>query len=96
VATTVLLELSAEPGQGDALIKAFADVLPDTRAFKGCQSVTVHQSAADPDSLVLIEKWDSAEDHQAYSLWRKDSGTLGGVMGLAGGRPETKILNDVG
>jgi hypothetical protein len=82
MATTVVLEMSAELGQGDALVAAFNEILPATREFKGCQGVTVHQRADDPDSLMLIEHWASPEDHLAYGAWRKDSGTLGGVMGL--------------
>jgi heme-degrading monooxygenase HmoA len=95
VAITAVLTMKAQPGKGAALAAAFEEILPDTRKYQGCNGVTVHQSASDPDALALIEHWDSAEDHQSYSLWRKDSGTLGGVMGLAGGRPETAIYNDL-
>jgi quinol monooxygenase YgiN len=87
--------MSAKPGQGAALAAAFEEILPDTRKYQGCNGVTVHQSASDPDSLMLIENWDSADDHASYSNWRKDSGTLGGVMGLAGGRPDTTVWNDL-
>lgn len=94
MATTVILEVPAQPGKGGDLIKAFDDILPATREFKGCNGVTVHQKADDPDSLLLIERWDSAEDHAAYGEWRKNSGTLGPVMGLAAGRPVTTVYTD--
>lgn len=93
--TTVILEVTAQPGKGGELISAFDQILPDTRDFKGCQGVTVHQDAGNPDSLTLIEKWDSAEDHAAYGEWRKNSGTLGPLMALAASRPVTKVLTDV-
>ena len=96
MATTVLLEVPAKPGQGDALAAAFNKILPDTRKYQGCQGVTLHQKADDPDAVLLVEQWDSAEDHQAYSVWRRDSGTLGSVMELAGGRPEVRVYNNVG
>ncbi len=95
MATTVVLSMSAKPGQGAALAAAFEEILPDTRAYQGCNGVTVHQNAGDSDGLILIEHWDSAEDHASYSNWRKDSGTLGPVMGLAGGRPDTTIYHDL-
>ncbi|HTK64196.1 MAG TPA: antibiotic biosynthesis monooxygenase family protein [Pseudonocardia sp.] len=95
MAVTVVLQVPAQPGKGAELAKSFEDILPDTRAYKGCNGVTVHEDASDPDKLILIEHWDSAEDHTAYSNWRKDSGTLGGVMGLAAGRPVTTVYNDL-
>lgn len=96
MATTVILEVPVQPGKTDELISTFNEILPDTRSFKGCQSVTVHRDTTNPDTLLLIEHWDSAEDHAAYSEWRKNSGTLGPLMALAAGRPATRILDDVG
>jgi quinol monooxygenase YgiN len=96
VATTVILEVPVQPGKADDMISAFDEILPDTRSFKGCQGVTVHRDAADPNTLVLIEHWDSAEDHAAYGEWRKNSGTLGPLMALAAGRPVNRILSDIG
>ena len=95
MAVTVVLQVPAQPGKGAELAKTFEDILPDTRAYQGCNGVTVHADASDPDKLTLIEHWDSAEDHASYSNWRKDSGTLGAVMGLAAGRPVTTIYNDL-
>jgi quinol monooxygenase YgiN len=94
VAITVVLEMSAKPGQGDALVAAFNEILPATREFKGCEGVTVHQRADNADGLMLIEHWASSEDHLAYGAWRKDSGTLGGVMGLAAARPQNTVYTD--
>ena len=95
MATTVILEVTAQPGKGADLIAAFDSILPDTRSYQGCQGVTVHQDAGNPDVLVLIEHWESADDHAAYSEWRKNSGTLGPLMSLAAARPATKVLTDV-
>ncbi|WP_051342017.1 putative quinol monooxygenase [Pseudonocardia spinosispora] len=95
MATIITLEVPAQPGKGDELVAAFNKILPDTRAYKGCQSVTVLQRADDKDKIVLVETWDSEEDHNAYSVWRRDSGTLGDIMGLAAGRPVNTVYNDV-
>ena len=94
MAVTILLSVSARPGQGDALVKAFQDILPDTRTYEGCQGVTLHQRADDADSVLLVERWASVEAHDAYSVWRRDSGTLGSIMELAGGRPGTQVFTD--
>jgi quinol monooxygenase YgiN len=95
MATIITLEVPAKPGQGDALVAAFNKILPETRDYKGCQSVTVLQGTENPDSIVLIEHWDSSEDHDAYSQWRRGSDTLGEIMELAAGRPVTTEYNDV-
>jgi quinol monooxygenase YgiN len=95
MATIITLEVPAKPGQGDALVAAFNKILPETRAYKGCQSVSVLQRADDTDNILLIEHWDTSEDHDAYSQWRRGSGTLGEIMELAAGRPVTTEYNDV-
>lgn len=95
MATIITIEVPAKPGQGDAFVAAFNKILPVTRGYKGCQSVTILQRADDKDSILLVEHWDSEEDHNAYKVWRRDSGTLGEILELAAGPPVSTVYNDV-
>lgn len=59
----------------EELVNSFRAILPDTRAFEGCQSVQLAADAEDPTKLILIEFWESAERYDAYRAWRAESGT---------------------
>lgn len=71
----VTISFRANPGKRDQLVETLSSILSDTRAFDGCNSVSlVEQTDADGE-LLLIEDWDSAEDYEAYKTWRRESGT---------------------
>ena len=55
----VLLQISAQPDKADALKAAFGGLLPDTRAYDGCEGITVHVDQDDPAKIVLLERWAS-------------------------------------
>jgi quinol monooxygenase YgiN len=54
-----ILELTIEPEKVDEYLAQFPDLLPDTRAFDGCEEITVHQNEDDPTDVVLLERWAS-------------------------------------
>ena len=49
------------------------DGLVKTRAFEGCQLIET-LSSPDSSTVMLYEKWDSVENHQAYVGWRLANG----------------------
>ncbi|MGQ7848428.1 putative quinol monooxygenase [Granulosicoccus sp. 3-233] len=72
----VVAILTAKPGKGPELLEAIAKVVPQVHAEKGCieyQPVTdaenagASQDKVGPDSLVVIEKWDTLDDLKAHS-----------------------------
>ena len=59
-------ELLAWLGGDDGLVK--------TRAYGGCHGV---ETLSGPDSVVVLyEKWESGEHHQAYVGWRMENGLV--------------------
>src|SRR6476659_10222473 len=58
----VLLEIEAKDGKADEIIRVLADNLGDTRARPGCESVTVHRDQANPNAVLLVERWATRED----------------------------------
>lgn len=86
---TVLLEVTAQEGKGDALVDMFRSILGDTRAFDGCEGIEVIQDLDTPTSVVLIERWASREHYETYFNWRQESGTLA-AMGEFLAAPPTK------
>lgn len=71
----VVIELKAKAGSRARLVAQFADILGDTRAFAGCQSVELIADAERPEWLTLLERWDNVEAYQRYKAWRIQSGT---------------------
>ena len=71
---TLILTFPCKPGSGQVLLEAFKTALVDTRAYKGCISVTTYSSATNPDDIVLIEEWDSKNSQVQYMRWRADTG----------------------
>jgi quinol monooxygenase YgiN len=55
----VVVVAQAKPGQGDAALAAFGGVAVPTHAEEGCIAYALHRSAADPDQIVLVERWAS-------------------------------------
>ena len=93
MATTVLLELKAKAGTGNDLVGVFKEILPDTRAFDGCQGVDVLQNADDGDVLVLVERWDSREHYEKYLAWRTETGALAGLLEATDGAPSIRYFD---
>lgn len=73
---TVLVEINCKPGMGAEYNAAMAPLLPDTRAFAGCELVEVYVDQDNPDTVFLWEKWASRKDQEAYLAWRIETGKL--------------------
>jgi len=81
----VTLELTAVDGRVDEMIAVLKKSLPDTRARQGCEFVTVHQDQANPNQVLLIERWATREDDDAYRAWRAGEGAIKEMGGLVAG-----------
>ena len=92
MAVTVLLELKAKSGTGDALAGVFKQILPDTRAFEGCNGVTVLQNEDDSDTLVLVEEWDTKQHHEKYMGWRTETGLVDQLVAAIEGPPSIRYF----
>ena len=71
----ITISFDATSGNRDALVAKLESILSDTRAFDGCNAITLVESTDRPGSLMLIEDWESAEKYDAYKAWRQESGT---------------------
>jgi len=91
----VLLEIEAKEGKVDEMVDVLARALPDTRARKGCESVTVHRDQAKPDTVLLVERWASREDDAAYRAWRAGEGAIAEMGPLVAGGRQIRYFDDV-
>ena len=87
---TLDLQVSAE--NREALLNTLEAILPDTRAYKGCQNIVVTSNDDDPLNIVLLEKWDTRADHESYVAWRAERGDLEKLGALLVAAPASKYL----
>jgi quinol monooxygenase YgiN len=81
VSIGVVAELFFRPDVVDGVKAGMAVMLPETRAFEGCESCVLHQDQEDPGHLVLVERWSSRDRYQAYLDWRASQGQMGPMEG---------------
>ena len=97
--TLVIFEIEAKEGGVDELKAALKGALPDTRAYPGCQELSVF---ADPDgkTFMIVERWDSKEAYEEYLAWRADPGpgfaSLAVLASLIVGEPTIRYLEPAG
>jgi quinol monooxygenase YgiN len=58
----VVALLKVKPGSADEAIEGFRPVIEGTHLEDGCRAYALHRDSSDPDTLVLVEKWDSQAD----------------------------------
>ncbi len=80
-----VLELQTADGKADEAIAVLKKTLGDTRARPGCEGVTVHRDAAQPNAILLVERWASLADDEAYRAWRAGDGAVTEMAGLVVG-----------
>ena len=90
----ILLDLPIRPGKLEEVRAHFAEVLPDTRAFDGCGSVSLVVNRDDPTQAMLVERWESQDKYDAYVAWRASLGDerLGAMLA---GPPSNRSFDDL-
>jgi quinol monooxygenase YgiN len=62
VSVRIVVSFKALPGKGGELAEAFKPVMQITHEERGCEQYELFQAVADPDSMVLLERWTSRGD----------------------------------
>jgi quinol monooxygenase YgiN len=91
----VLLEIEAKDGCVDEMIRVLAANLGDTRARQGCESVTVHCDQDKPNTVLLVERWATREDDEAYRAWRAGDGAITEMRPLVASGRAVRYFDDV-
>ena len=88
--TLVILEAKAKADAVEELKGLLAKLLPETRAYEGCQSVTPYLND-DGQTVVLVELWDSKPHYDKYLAWREETGALANFGALLEGAPSFRF-----
>lgn len=96
MSVTVLATLKLKPGLADTVLGGLKDMLPDTRAYAGCESVDVVRDMDNPDTVILVEQWGARSDHEAYMAWRTETGALAAMAEVMAEPPIFTYCNPTG
>jgi len=67
MAVRLIVTFTAKPGKGAEMAAAFAPAAEVVLKEKGCEQYEMFQSASNPEKLVLLERWTTAEDLDVHS-----------------------------
>lgn len=92
---SVLLEVHGKPGNAQMLKDTFKKILPDTRAYDGCQGVEVVANQDDPECILLIERWESRSHYEKYLGWREETGFVAELVDMLDQPPSIRYFDPV-
>lgn len=95
MACTVVLEIQVKPDMIGAAKAAFKDLLPDTRAYDGCNNLHVVENQDKPGNLVIIESWEARAKYEKYLAWRAETGVLEQLAALCESEPSIRFFDAV-
>ena len=91
---TVFLEVQIRDDvAADTVEAAIRETLAQTAARQGNESLEVLVDDEDPTRMVVLERWTTAEDHDAYVAWRatpEGAARLGEVLAAP---PVTRVFS---
>jgi len=95
MSVTVLVDMQIKPEAVEEMKSLLKKILPDTRAYDGCQSVDIYGNVDDSGNLVFYERWDSRKHHESYNAWRSKSGILDQTAAWLAGRPSIRYFERI-
>ena len=69
------------------------EILPDTRAYDGCQSLDVYFNMDDTGNMVMVECWDSRAHYEKYLNWRTETGVMEKVIAMLAEPPSIRYFD---
>ena len=72
----VMLEFTAKPGTGPAVLEALREALPETRNKDGCNSLELTVNQDNRDNMLLVMRWATRKHYETYRAWRETNGDV--------------------
>ena len=95
MSVVVLLEVQVKPEEVDNIKAYFKEILPDTRAYEGCQSIDMYGNLDESTNLVLYECWESRQYYEKYLAWRNETGVVEKLGSMLSGPPSIRYYERV-
>ena len=95
MSTVVLLEMQVKPEAVNEVKAMLKELLPDTRAYAGCQGIDIYNNLDDGGNLVFYERWNTRDHYQKYLNWRTETGVLDKLSAKLAGPPKIRYYERV-
>jgi quinol monooxygenase YgiN len=95
MSTVVLLEMQVKPESVNEVKAMLKELLPDTRAYAGCQGIDIYSNLDDGGNLVFYERWNTRDHYQKYLNWRTETGVLDKLSAKLAGPPKIRYYERV-
>ena len=66
MAIRLIVTFKVQPGKAEDFAGAFVPLAEITHAEKGCEQYQLFRATDNPDTIVLLERWTTAEDLDAH------------------------------
>jgi quinol monooxygenase YgiN len=93
-----VVHVRAAEGRADEVVAAFTTCIEQTHAEEGCLAYALHRDNADPNHLVLVERWRSQGDLDAHMTqpYVADLFAVAGTPGMLAAAPELSFVSPLG
>lgn len=88
----VIVACRLKPGKVADFVRWSEENLGDTRAWEGCIACEAYTEPDDWQAAGFLERWRTRSDHEAYSRWRAESGTVDSLGELLERPPDVRYL----
>ena len=78
----VLVRALAKPGKGADVVDMLTPFVGEDTEMEGCSRIEMAIDATDPDRVLLLEEWTSAEAHKANLAALQEAGGLDDFLAL--------------
>lgn len=92
----ITVEATFAQGKTEEAISAFQNTADGVRRMAGCLGYEIYRAPAEGDAAVIVQKWESMADFDAYRS-SADFAAMGAQLKpLMAGPPETTIADTAG
>jgi quinol monooxygenase YgiN len=95
MSTIVLLEIQVKPEAVDEMKAFLKRILPDTRAYDGCQGIDIYGNLDKPGNLVFYERWASRQHYEKYLAWRTETWAVAQLGAMLAAPPSIRYFERV-
>lgn len=89
----VTLEGAIKPGKSDELLMLLEKYLPQTKQYKGFESISIHFEKT-ANNVIFFQKWRSVQHYESYLAWRTETGVMGRLGEVFLSRPTIRYFDN--
>ncbi len=92
---SVIAKIPVKEGKIEEGIQAFKDLMVHVAKEEGTVTYTMNRAQANPNTLVIMERYKDKAALDAHSASPHFKGFLGKSAGFIGGRPEITVMEEI-